>query len=173
MKEALDSPGAELIAVYGRRRTGKTFLIKEFFNNKFDFYATGVYQGKQKDQIKAFTASFSKQPPQEIKDWMDAFVYLRDYLNGIRKKQLVVFLDELPWFDVPPGHFLKAFEWFWNSWGSTRPGLKMIVCGSATTWMRSQSSSCSGPPWRFGYWAVRRAHTSFSARWPRCIRPYG
>lgn len=135
LKEALDSPGAELIAVYGRRRIGKTFLIKEFFNNKFDFYATGVYQGKQKDQIKAFTASFSKQPPQEIKDWMDAFVYLRDYLNGIRKKQLVVFLDELPWFDVPPGHFLKAFEWFWNSWGSTRPGLKMIVCGSATTWM--------------------------------------
>ena len=66
---------------------------------------------------------------------MDAFTALRDYLKGLRKKRIVVFLDELPWFDVPSGQFLKAFEWFWNSWGSTQNNLKMIVCGSATTWM--------------------------------------
>lgn len=137
LKKASQSPGAELIAVYGRRRIGKTFLVKEFFQNKFDFYATGVYEGGQKEELKAFcdplvSAGVSCD---KVKDWMDAFRILRDFLKKSKKKRLVIFLDELPWFDVPPGHFLKAFEWFWNSWASTRPGLKMIVCGSATTWM--------------------------------------
>lgn len=138
LREAAESPVAELIAVYGRRRIGKTFLVKEYFRGDFDFYATGLYQGRQSDEIRAFcdpliSAGVSCD---DVKDWMDAFMALRDFLKKkSRKKRLIVFLDELPWFDVPPGHFLKAFEWFWNSWASTRPGLKMIVCGSATTWM--------------------------------------
>ena len=137
LKRAYESPNAELIAVYGRRRVGKTFLVKEFFKGGFDFYATGLYQGRQRDELKAFcdpliSAGVSCD---KVKDWMDAFRTLRDFLKKSKKKKLVIFLDELPWFDVPPGHFLKAFEWFWNSWASTRSGLKMIVCGSATTWM--------------------------------------
>jgi hypothetical protein len=71
----------------------------------------------------------------DIRNWMDAFTALRDYLGRLRKRRVIVFLDELPWFDSPSGEFLKAFEWFWNSWGSTRDNLKLIVCGSATTWM--------------------------------------
>lgn len=146
LKAAVKSPRAELIAVYGRRRVGKTFMIKEFFDNNFDFYATGIYEGKSKDEIRAFCEGFSpefKENLPVIKDWMDAFMALRDYLKK-RRGKIIVFLDELPWFDVPPGKFLKAFEWFWNSWGSTCKNLKLIVCGSSTTWMRNKFISGRG-----------------------------
>ncbi len=132
------SDKAELVAVYGRRRIGKTFLVKEFFNEKFDFYATGIFNGKKQEELDAFCYMLGqkgKSPLPKVRTWMDAFSLLRDYLQGLRKKRIVVFLDELPWFDAPQGQFLKAFEWFWNSWGSTQDNLKLIVCGSATTWM--------------------------------------
>lgn len=147
LRDAFDSPEAELIAVYGRRRIGKTFLIKEFFDGEFDFYATGIYQGKQKEELIAFTDAFRNRADFQvgnITDWMGAFYALREFLSGLKKKKIVVFLDELPWFDVPPGRFLKAFEWFWNSWGSTRKGLKLIVCGSATSWMTNKFISSKG-----------------------------
>ncbi len=147
LQRVIDSDRAELVAVYGRRRIGKTFLIKEFFKDKFDFYATGIFEGKQQDEIQAFCDMLkqkSKSEIPEVKTWMDAFSLLRDYLQSLRKKRIVVFLDELPWFDVPPGQFLKAFEWFWNSWGSTKDNLKMIVCGSATTWMTDKFISGKG-----------------------------
>jgi hypothetical protein len=138
LQSILESDRAELVAVYGRRRIGKTYLIKEFFNGKFDFYATGIFNGKKQDELLAFCDMLkqkSKRPLPKITTWMEAFTALRDYLQRLRKSRIVVFLDELPWFDVPSGQFLKAFEWFWNSWGSTQDNLKMIVCGSATTWM--------------------------------------
>ena len=141
-----NSNKAELVAVYGRRRVGKTFLVKGFFKDKFDYYATGIFEGSQKDELDALCDMLRQKqsdlPP--IKSWMDAFKALRDYLKKMRKKRIVVFLDELPWFDVPRGKFLKAFEWFWNSWGSTQDNLKMIVCGSATTWMTDKFISGKG-----------------------------
>lgn len=132
-----NSNKAELVAVYGRRRIGKTFLIKGFFKEKFDYYATGIFEGSKKEELDAFCDMLRQKQPNlpPIKTWMDAFTALRNYLKKLRKKRIVVFLDELPWFDVPKGKFLKAFEWFWNSWGSTQDNLKLIVCGSATTWM--------------------------------------
>lgn len=147
LQAALDSDRAELVAVYGRRRIGKTYLVKEFFSGNFDFYATGIFEGKRQDELAAFCDMLRqkcKKPLPKIKTWMEAFTALRDYLQGLRKKRIVVFLDELPWFDVPSGQFLKAFEWFWNSWGSTRDNLKMIVCGSATSWMTDKFISGKG-----------------------------
>ena len=138
---------AELVAVYGRRRVGKTFLVKEYFHNHFDFYATGIFEGKRKDQLEAFAYMLqqkTKKPPQKLSSWMEAFMALRDYLEQLEQPRKVVFLDELPWFDQPAGQFLKAFEWFWNSWGSTHTPLKLIVCGSATTWMTDKFISAKG-----------------------------
>lgn len=141
-----NSNKAELVAVYGRRRIGKTFLIKGFFNEKFDYYATGIFEGSKKEELNAFCDMLRQIQPDlpPVKSWMDAFSALRDYLKKLRKKHIVVFLDELPWFDVPSGKFLKAFEWFWNSWGSTQNNLKLIVCGSATTWMTDKFISGKG-----------------------------
>lgn len=129
---------ARLIAVYGRRRVGKTYLVKYFFTEKFDFYFTGSFETPMKVQLALFRSAlehYSGRTCTTAKNWFDAFAQLREYLQGLEKKQVVVFLDELPWLDTPRSNFLAAFTYFWNSWGSTRDGLKLIVCGSATSWM--------------------------------------
>lgn len=149
LNRAINSNKAELIAVYGRRRIGKTYLVKEFFNGKFDYYATGIFEGSKQDELDAFCDNLYQKSSggntlPTIKTWMEAFRALRDHLKRMRKKRIIVFLDELPWFDVPAGQFLKAFEWFWNSWGSTQSNLKIIVCGSATTWMTDKFISGKG-----------------------------
>lgn len=147
LQSAIDSDRAELVAVYGRRRIGKTYLVKEFFHGEFDFYATGLFEARAKDELAAFCDTFRLRgftPAAPVANWMEAFAALRDYLLSLNKERLVVFLDELPWFDTPSGQFLKAFEWFWNSWGSTQDNLKMIVCGSATTWMTDKFISGKG-----------------------------
>lgn len=146
LQAVLDSDKAELVAVYGRRRIGKTYLVKEFFNEKFDFYATGIFEGKLQDELNAFcdTLRNKQKDLPKINTWLEAFTALRDYLGKLKKSRIVVFLDELPWFDAPSGQFTKAFEWFWNSWGSTKDNLKMIVCGSATTWMTDKFISGKG-----------------------------
>jgi hypothetical protein len=138
LENIVSSDHAELVAVYGRRRIGKTYLIKEFFNEKFDYYATGIFGGTKGDELRAFCDTLLQKNVcklSDIKSWFDAFTALRDYIQSLRKKKIIIFLDELPWFDAPAGQFIKAFEWFWNSYASTKNNLKMIVCGSATTWM--------------------------------------
>lgn len=130
--------GANLIAVYGRRRVGKTFLVKQYFDEQFDFFFTGSFETPQKVQLALFQNTLQQYSGEEQatpKTWFEAFDQLRIYLSGIKKKRLVVFLDELPWMETPKSNFLKAFTYFWNSWASTRKGLKLIVCGSSTTWM--------------------------------------
>lgn len=138
LEAVMQSGRAELVAIYGRRRIGKTYLVREFFNDEFDYYATGVFEGSNAVQIDAFCDwlyRYAGIVRSSIKSWMEAFAALRDYLDTIKKKRIVVFLDELPWLDVPPGQFIKAFEWFWNSWGASKANLKLIVCGSSTSWM--------------------------------------
>ncbi len=140
LTNSYNSDNAELIAVYGRRRIGKTFLVKSFFDNNFDFYLTGIYQGTKKEQLTFFTkqlCDYSGIPYPQTSNWFDAFDQLKHYISTLKKEKIVIFIDELPWLDTPKSGFIKAFELFWNSWASDQPNLKMIVCGSATTWMIS------------------------------------
>lgn len=136
-----ESPKAELVAVYGRRRVGKTFLIKQYFENEFDFYFTGSFETTKNVQLKLFKNElerYSNKKRTTPKDWFEAFEQLREYLSSLDKERIVVFLDELPWLDTPKSNFLAAFSYFWNSWGANHPRLKFFVCGSATTWMISK-----------------------------------
>lgn len=138
LKECLSSKRPEFVAVYGRRRIGKTFLIKQFFKNKFDFYLTGIYDSNLSETLELFNAQLTKYSGREwplAKNWRKAFSQLEEYLSSLRKKQIIVFIDELPWLDTPRSRFLRALESFWNSWGDSQTNLKFIVCGSATTWM--------------------------------------
>ena len=148
LRQRVESNSPELIAIYGRRRVGKTFLVRQYFDDKFAFYFTGIYQGTKKEQIGEFTRQleyYSGRKWNAVMDWFDAFAQLREYLSSIEgKKPLVVFLDELPWMDTHKSRFIKAFEYFWNSWGATNSRLKFIVCGSATTWMRENVLSEKG-----------------------------
>jgi AAA+ ATPase superfamily predicted ATPase len=60
-KRILSSQQAEFVAVYGRRRVGKTFLIHEFFS-KSDIYleCTGMKDGALKEQISHFMEGFTR-----------------------------------------------------------------------------------------------------------------
>jgi len=78
---------------------------------------------------------FSGQDYPLVKDWFSAFEQLRQYLSSLDNERLVLFFDELPWMETPKSNFIQAFSYFWNTWASTRQGLKLFVCGSSTTWM--------------------------------------
>ena len=139
LKECYDSNRAEFIAVYGRRRIGKTFLVKSFFKNRFDFYMTGMYQGNKREQLANFNkqlCEYSQMPYPQANDWFEAFDQLKHYLSS-KKQKVVVFIDEMPWLDTPRSRFIKALELFWNGWAAEQQNIKFIVCGSATTWMIS------------------------------------
>lgn len=138
LKNICDEKEARLVAVYGRRRVGKTYLVKYFFEEKFDFFFTGSFETPMRVQLTLFAGALKEysgkaEPPP--KNWFEAFEQLKTYLLSLNKKQVVVFLDELPWMDTPKSNFLTAFSYFWNTWASTCDGLKLIVCGSATSWM--------------------------------------
>lgn len=139
LDRAMSEKEAQLIVVYGRRRVGKTFLINEYYDNSFAFKFTGSENQKNQRQLKNFILELnnaSHKKYDDPKDWTEAFFALRNYLESLdAKKKQVVFFDELPWMDKINSGFLNAFEWFWNSWGSTRKNLVFIVCGSATSWM--------------------------------------
>ena len=138
---------SQLVAVYGRRRIGKTFLVRELFKDNFAFYHTGVSPAELQDknlmeaQLSAFGASLKRYgyqlsaPPT---NWMDAFRCLIDLLSKIDKdRRAVVFIDEMPWLDTPRSGFITAFEHFWNGWGAGQDNLMFIVCGSATSWIQA------------------------------------
>lgn len=138
IRQYYESPKSELVAVYGRRRVGKTFLVKQMFEEKFDFWFTGIYETSRNVQLRQFAKELSKYSSKEIsvpKDWFEAFDKLQEYLLSLKGDKVVVFLDELPWMDTKKSSFLPAFSYFWNMWASDKKLLKLYVCGSATTWM--------------------------------------
>ncbi len=144
IEQCAGSGKPEFLVVYGRRRVGKTFLIKEYFNNSFSFYATGMLNEKTHDQLKAFNESLIEYGDTEKKipkDWFEAFRRLRKILEGTNVNRdmvsgrRVVFLDELPWMDTARSDFKSALDYFWNSWASSESDILLIVCGSATSWI--------------------------------------
>lgn len=138
LNEICDSDKPEFVALYGRRRVGKTYLIKEYFDGNFDFYISGIYGVSKAEQLYSFSTTIAKYTGVMcpiLRNWQEAFDILRSYLDSLDKQRIVVFIDELPWMDTPKSNFIRALESFWNMWGSTKKGLKLIVCGSATTWM--------------------------------------
>ena len=142
--DCLDSVQAEFVVVYGRRRVGKTYLVREYFNNEFAFYATGINEVNMKEQLNYFNDSLIEYGSEEKKapgSWREAFNRLKEILTrpGVKKDPItgkkVVFLDELPWMDTAKSGFKTALEHFWNSWGASQKDLLLIVCGSATSWI--------------------------------------
>ena len=142
--QCVESGRPEFVAIYGRRRVGKTYLVREYFKGGFSFYATGVANDGMDAQLMSFWIALrdcgGPQVPRP-EDWFGAFVLLRDLLEGDSVKRdrpsgrRVVFLDELPWFDTPRSGFKTALDWFWNSWASAQADLMLVVCGSASSWI--------------------------------------
>jgi AAA+ ATPase superfamily predicted ATPase len=144
LTEAFDSNEAEFIALYGRRRVGKTYLVSHYFLSKecLFFHTTGIQNAPLQDQLYAFTRTLESTflPPnmilKEPTSWIKAF----ELLTTLMKEQnpqtkIVLFFDEMPWFATPKSGFLQAFNYYWNRHWVNRPTIKLVVCGSATSWM--------------------------------------
>lgn len=138
LNQYIDSNESEFIAIYGRRRVGKTFLIRKMFGERLAFYMTGMDNVTMQDQLLNFTLELRKFSGKDIpvpENWLYAFNSLATYLESLPNGNKIIFMDELPWMDTPKSKFISALEHFWNSWASNRSDIKLIVCGSATSWM--------------------------------------
>ena len=139
LMDALNNPDSQLIAVYGRRRVGKTYLIRETFQNSFCFQHAGVYNGSRKIQLKAFLGALTDAGlPADTpcpKDWLEAFQLLKTVISDSKETRKVIFIDELSWMDTPKSDMMLALEHFWNAWASARKDVVMILCSSATSWI--------------------------------------
>ena len=145
LNKLYESNRAELVAIYGRRRVGKTYLVDETFSGRITFRHAGLSpigqeaKGFLRTQLNHFYNSLELQgmdPCKKPSNWQDAFLLLEKHLQKIDDgSRQVVFLDEMPWLDTPRSGFISAFEGFWNTWGCHRKNLMVIVCGSANSWI--------------------------------------
>ncbi len=138
LKNALKSNRPELIVVYGRRRVGKTFLIRNVYKNDIRFEFSGIHRSSLKQQLNNFHLTLSKYNTSFKKptDWIEAFHQLGNYIDTLTsKKKKVIFVDEFPWFDTRKSKFLPAFDNFWNSYASKKDDIVVVICGSAASYM--------------------------------------
>ena len=136
-----------MLAVYGRRRIGKTFLIRNHFEKSMRFEMTGSAGASLSEQLSNFAAALSASglvpiAPEPPGSWQQAFQMLIELLEASWKRRRtktreVLFFDELPWLAAPRSRFLPAFEHFWNHWASKEERLMVVICGSAASWMLS------------------------------------
>ncbi len=140
LEKLLGSGRPEFLAIFGRRRVGKTYLIREFFRNKgIYFHLTGVKEAPLSKQLKNFAAEFKRvfgYPPQLPKDWQEAFALLTEATEKIKGSgRIILFFDELPWLATRRSGFLQDLDYAWNRHFSGNNRILLIVCGSAAAWM--------------------------------------
>lgn len=137
LREYMCSERSEFVAVYGRRRVGKTFLLRTTLDKSITFSFTGMANSTTAEQLLNFSLTLRQYTGESNRfaSWQEAFMGLQCYLESVHAEPKVVFFDELPWLDTPKSHFIPAFEHFWNSWASARTDIKLFVCGSAASWM--------------------------------------
>ena len=139
LSKILKSGEAELVAVYGRRRVGKTFIIRHAYEKQIAFEFSGTHNATLYQQLDNFRIALSNVQGLKLgtpASWFEAFDMLTKYLTPIIKRQRrVVFFDEFPWIHTPRSGFMQAFENFWNMWASRQKNLIVVICGSAAAWM--------------------------------------
>lgn len=150
LNDLYSSGNAEFVAIYGRRRVGKTYLVDQTFEGRITFRHTGLSpienrktdDGLLRSQLRSFHESMLRQGLEADhcpKDWIEAFFMLSMALQKIDDgSRQLIFLDELPWMDTPRSFFITALENFWNGWACHRPNFMLIVCGSANSWIMNK-----------------------------------
>lgn len=137
----LASTEPELIAVYGRRRVGKTYLIRTFLKDHIVFEFTGIHKATKQTQLENFSQALQVAAKSPLAlatpaSWLKAFGMLQTYLDILpADKPAVIFFDEFPWIETHKGGFIQAFDHWWNAYASKVPHLKVVICGSAASWM--------------------------------------
>ena len=136
--QATEEEDSMFVALYGRRRVGKTYLVRETFHNRFAFYHTGLAKSSMKKQLAAWRLSLRESGLKKATlpvTWLDAFEALKEIIRNSGEPKKIIFIDELPWMDTQRSGFIPALESFWNGWASARKDVVLIVCGSATSWI--------------------------------------
>lgn len=140
LERALESRESEMIAVIGRRRVGKTFLVKETYEGDIIFEITGLQDANLAKQLSHFNFTLQRYakspvPIKEPKNWLEAFQLLVMYLDSLPlKEKKVIFFDEVPWMATGKSDFLTGLGFFWNSW-AVNQNIVIVICGSAASWM--------------------------------------
>lgn len=144
LSELVSAQAADMLAVTGRRRVGKTYLIRTYFEESLHFEMNGILNASLQQQLQNFDIAFKRIASGKAKDyaassnWLEAFEKLSKHFDAKKSKQkIIIFIDELPWLDTHRSGFLAAFDWFWNSW-AVRKNILVIICGSAAFWMTSK-----------------------------------
>ena len=145
---AVKSHRSEFIVMYGRRRVGKTFLVRRFFNDTYSFHYVGAHRQKKRIQLQNFREALirysgDKSIP-ELKSWHDAFLQLAEYLEKCKEKRKIIFFDEMPWIDTQGSEFVDELEYFWSNWVQNRDDIVFVACGSATSWMKDKLEDNQG-----------------------------
>ena len=141
LMELYNSGRPEFVAIYGRRRVGKTFLIRQMFGKHFVFDLAGLANANTCEQQINFNLSLKNAGKQDFplaKNWLDAFEQLISLLKSSKRKRKVIFIDEISWLDTPRSGFLTALEHFWNGWACAHSDVMLVVCGSATSWIMNK-----------------------------------
>jgi uncharacterized protein len=151
LSKLLLSGNAEFLAVYGRRRVGKTFLIRQYLKNNIVFDFTGTKDGALQQQLINFHIEYAKRINKGKEkplpaSWHEAFSNLATYLKKlpVKKMKQVVFIDEMPWIDTPKSEFVSALEFFWNQHVSKMDNIVLIACGSASSWIKKKLINARG-----------------------------
>lgn len=140
LEDAYKDDKSHFIAIYGRRRIGKTYTVRETFHDRFTFTHAGISDGGLKEQLLAFKGSLKEAGyivSSPLHNWIEAFEELKDLIRKSTEKKKLIFIDELSWMDTPKSGLITALENFWNGWASARKDIVLIVCASATSWMLS------------------------------------
>lgn len=138
LEEAIESKDSVFLAVYGRRRVGKTFLLRQTLSDRIVFSYSGKANITRQSQLKSFRLSLMEQGMPDcpvIKDWFTAFSYLKRLICLSSESKKVILLDEVAWMDNQKSDFIPALESFWNEWCSNRNDIFLIICASATSWI--------------------------------------
>ena len=155
LRSLLEEEESQFVAVFGRRRIGKTMLIRESFNYQFTFQHTGLSNNTLKsgdrkqaqlDQFAISLAEAGYRPEEKLRSWSDAFSMLKQVICRSKEKKKVIFLFELSWMDTNGSDLIPALEHFWNGWVTARreKDVVLIICASATYWMIDRIVNAKG-----------------------------
>ena len=142
LENVFNSKKAEFVAIYGRRRVGKTYLIRNFFKIKKSmfFQVSGLHNADMTIQLKEFKKELEKVfynnqlSLAPIKNWIEAFSILNNAINSTKKK-IILFFDEFPWMATPKSGLLQALDYYWNRFWVDNKQIKLVICGSAASWI--------------------------------------
>ncbi len=142
--EMASAEAADMLSITGRRRVGKTYLVRTYFKEQLNFELNGILNASLQQQLQNFDIAFNNIASKKAKgylpsvNWLEAFEKLTKHFDAKKSnKKIILFIDELPWLDTHRSGFLAAFDWFWNSWAVKR-NILVIICGSAASWMTSK-----------------------------------